>query len=45
MSVCTRKRCGMLSYVIVCGAGGFSTERDPYSYYHTIWFFRLPGQV
>lgn len=37
-SVCARKYCGMLSYVMVCGAGGFPMERNHYSYYHTIWF-------
>lgn len=29
----------MLSYAMVCGAGGFATERGPYSYYQTVWFF------
>lgn len=38
----------MLAHAVLCHGvwcGGLLTERDPYSYYHTIWFFFLPGQV
>lgn len=42
MDVCPNKRCRMVSYAMVCGADGFPTQRDPYSYYHAIRNFFLP---